>query len=183
MVTEAKPAQSTSNSLTVHFKDVPCAGWCPTWKQGGFAPGSYSAAGNGLAMGPTEELTGIIRCRSIWWSWIHCQLGWGSTTRMARSGKMPGPKFHTSHRQMDAIGSVIHAMPTVLSNIYLIFFGCLFDPVRIHIRRYSESFLNPSYFDNPPSPDTMDSSSKAVKLVAACYAHAGLKRIDPCLHW
>lgn len=62
-------------------------------------------------------------------------------------------------------------------------FGCLFDPVRIHIRRYSETFLNPSYFDNPPSPDTMDSSSKAVKLVAACYAHAGLKRIDPCLHW
>ena len=28
-------------------------------------------------------------------------------------------------------------------------FGCLFDPVRIHIRRYSETFLNPSYFDNP----------------------------------
>lgn len=128
MVTEAKPAQSASNSWTVHFKDVPCAGWCPTWEQGGFAPGSYSAAGNGLAMGPTKELTGIIRCRSIWWSWIHCRLGWGSTTRMARSGKMPGPKFQTLYRQMDAIGSVIliHARPTVLSNIYLIFLGvCL----------------------------------------------------------
>lgn len=30
MVTEAKPAQSASNSLTVHLKDVPCSGWCPT---------------------------------------------------------------------------------------------------------------------------------------------------------
>ena len=101
---------------------------------------------------------------------------------------MPKAKFHTTncHRQMDAIGKCDSCISCHAHHFFDIFLGCWFDPVRIHIPRYSETFLNVSYFDifdNPPSPDTMDSSSKAVKLVAACYAHAGLKRIDPCLHW